>query len=749
MGVHRYPNLMHGWVAVNLKVLKADFFWPLAILSFVGMTLLVGTVFTLVRQFDVAAREREQTVVANGVLGRVDETAAMVVPQTSWDEAVHHLDNRFDVEWARKNVGQFLGQTDGFDESFVLDSRDRPVFAYEGAAQVGLDRYQPFAAAARGLVLSVRAAEARRGPTKPPSNAEGELAPPIQASGLARVDGQVHILTATLVQPDFGAFMPRGPRAAVVVSGMVIDGPFLQGFASRYMLSDLSLQPPDTRLGHHRAGTALRDRYSRPIALLTWTPQNPGQTLLHNLVLPILLVVAALGVVALFLYRRSRRMAQGLIASEARASHLVYYDALTGLPNRVLFFDRLSQALDQARRGGAHIAVHALDLDRFKEVNDTFGHLVGDELIQVAARRMAALCRAGDTFARLSGDEFALVQDNATAASAAALAARLVEAMNAPFDLAAGRLFVGCSVGVSVLDEDAPDPAESLRQADLALYRAKAEGGMQYCLFEIEMDAAVKMRRALEADLRAALAADALEMAYQPQVNRRGVMTGVEALVRWNHPERGMVSPAFFVPIAEECGLIVELGLFTLRRTFEDSRRWPDLKIAVNVSANQIRMKDFVASVRALVDEFAVDPRRFELEITEGVLLGDDPAIHETLKQLRQMGFSLALDDFGTGYSSLSYLQRFPVTKIKIDRTFIANLGVDTEADAVVNAIVKLARALNLGVIAEGVETREQRDRLSAAGCGEVQGFLYSRAVPPAEIDRLRGAPALAQESAA
>ena len=226
-------------------------------------------------------------------------------------------------------------------------------------------------------------------------------------------------------------------------------------------------------------------------------------------------------------------------------------------------------------------------------------------------------------------------------------------------------------------------------------------------------------------------------------------MTGVEALVRWNHPERGMVSPAFFVPIAEECGLIVELGLFTLRRTFEDSRRWPDLKIAVNVSANQIRMKDFVASVRALVDEFAVDPRRFELEITEGVLLGDDPAIHETLKQLRQMGFSLALDDFGTGYSSLSYLQRFPLTKIKIDRTFIANLGVDTEADAVVNAIVKLARALNLGVIAEGVETREQRDRLSAAGCGEVQGFLYSRAVPPAEIDRLRGAPALAQESAA
>ena len=749
MVVHRYPKLMRGRATVNLKVLKADFFWPLAILSFVGMTLLVGTVFTLVRQFDVAEREREQAVVANGLLGRVDEMAAMVVPQTAWDEAVHNLDNRFDVEWARKNIGQFLSQTDGFDESFVLDARDRPVFAFAGATQVAFDRYEPFAAGARSLVLAVRAAEARRGPPQVPTSSAGALAPPIQASALASVRGQVHILTATLVQPDFGEYRPRGPQAPVVVTGKVIDAAVLQGFAKRYMLTDLTLASPDARLPADRARAALRDGRGGPIAMLTWTPQNPGKALLHNLVLPILMVVAALGVVALFLYRRSRRMAQGLIASEARASHLAYYDALTGLPNRVLFFDRLGQALDQTRRGGARIAVHALDLDRFKEVNDTFGHLVGDELIQEAARRMSALCRAGDTFARLSGDEFALVQDNATAASAAALASRLVEAMNAPFDLAAGRLFVGCSVGVSLLDEGAPDPAESLRQADLALYRAKSAGGMQYCLFEIEMDAAVKMRRALEADLRAALADGKLEMAYQPQVDRRGVMTGVEALVRWSHPERGMVAPSFFVPIAEECGLIVELGLFTLRRTFEDSRRWPGLKIAVNVSANQIRMKDFVATVRALVDEFAVDPRRFELEITEGVLLGDDPTIHETLKQLRHMGFSLALDDFGTGYSSLSYLQRFPVTKIKIDRTFIANLGVDTESDAVVGAIVKLARALNLGVIAEGVETREQRDRLAAAGCGEVQGFLYSRAVPAGEIDRLRSAPTLVQQSAA
>ena len=722
---------------MNIKVLKGDFFWPLAILSFIGMALLVGTVFTLIRQFDVAARDREQVVVAGGLVGRMDEVAHKVVTETTWDEAVHNLDNQFNRDWARENIGQFLEQSDGFDESFVLDAEDRPVFAYEGASETALARYGRFQPEVRGIVEAVRAAEARRGPPVRRSH-KSVLPAPIQASVIAVVDGRRHILTATVVQPDFGEALPRRDRAPVVVAGMIMDGPFIDSFARRYMLEGLRLDSPDAPRDRDRARTVLRNDRGQAVGVLSWAPQNPGRALLRNLVAPILLVVAGLGVVALFLYRRSRRMAQGLIASEARASHLAYHDALTGLPNRVLFFDRLTHALDLLRRGGGRVAIHALDLDRFKEVNDTFGHLVGDELIQEASRRMSALCRSSDTFARLSGDEFAIVQSGATAASAAALAARLIEAMNQPFDLAAGRVFVGCSIGVSLVADGTLEPAEALRQADLALYRAKDSGGVQYCFFELEMDAAIKMRRALEGDLREALAAGILEMAYQPQVDRRGVMTGVEALVRWNHPTRGMVSPAFFVPIAEECGLIVELGLFTLRRAFEDSRRWTDLKTAINVSANQIRMKDFVASVEALVAELEVDPRGFELEITEGVLLGDDPSTHETLKRLRQMGFSLALDDFGTGYSSLSYLQRFPVTKIKIDRSFIANLGVDAEADAVVGAIVKLARALNLGVIAEGVETADQRERLAAAGCGEVQGFLYSRPVPAQEIGRLR-----------
>jgi EAL domain-containing protein (putative c-di-GMP-specific phosphodiesterase class I) len=276
-----------------------------------------------------------------------------------------------------------------------------------------------------------------------------------------------------------------------------------------------------------------------------------------------------------------------------------------------------------------------------------------------------------------------------------------------------------------------------LRQADLALYRAKDTAKGQYCFFEIEMDAAVKARRALESDLRTALAQGSLHMAYQPQVNTAEGMVGVEALARWDHPVLGEVPPSVFVPIAEECGLILELGLFTLRQAFADSKRWRGLKVAVNVSAKQLRMHDFAAQVLKLVDEYGVDPRQFELEITEGILLGDDAETRDMLDRLRDAGFALVLDDFGTGYSSLSYLQHYPISKIKIDRSFIANLGAEAEGEAVIGAIVKLARALRLSVIAEGVETADQVARLAATDCVDMQGYLFGRPVSAAEIDAL------------
>ncbi len=424
-------------------------------------------------------------------------------------------------------------------------------------------------------------------------------------------------------------------------------------------------------------------------------------------------------------------------AREARVRHLAYHDILTGLPNRALLREKLGQVSEQIRQTGRSFAVHCIDLDNFKYINDTFGHQAGDELVRSVAATLTAACGPDDLIARLGGDEFAVVQAHASEDDAAALAQRIVDVISRPIDLEVAKVHIGCSIGVTIVRDCAADSMESLREADLALYRAKAEGRSRFVFFEPHMDAAVRTRRELQEDLRCAIDDGTIMLAYQPQMGDDGNLVGIEALARWCHPARGNVPPSVFIPVAEEGGLIVDLGYYLLRRAFLDSFRWPELKVAVNVSAAQLRMKNFVPIVRSLIRETRVDPKRFELEITESVLMGDDPATLDTLRRLRDLGFMLALDDFGTGYSSLSYLRQFPIDKIKIDRSFITNLGSDAGADAIISALIKLAHSLNMTVIAEGVETESQRASLSSAGCNYVQGFLFGRPMAPEDIEHL------------
>ncbi len=429
------------------------------------------------------------------------------------------------------------------------------------------------------------------------------------------------------------------------------------------------------------------------------------------------------------LVRSSETAAQ----SEALALHAAHHDPLTGLPNRALLATRLDGILARKRATGGVFAVHCIDLDRFKEVNETFGHEAGDELLRRVSQQFAKSCGPADILARTGGDEFVLVQDAEDAAEAGALAAHLISLMSMPTTLESGRVFVGCSIGIFLVDDMAIDPLECVRRADLALYEAKRNGRQRLMFFDASIDEAQRAKQSLRDELRDALLHEELSVVYQQQVRERRTV-GVEALVRWSTRERGAISPSIFVPIAEESGLIDALGNFVMRRAFLDSRKMKGLRISVNISAAQIRMLDFIDKVQSIANETDVDPLLVEFEITEGLLLGQDPEIRQTLDRLRSLGFRIVLDDFGTGYSSLGYLHRYPIDKIKIDRLFVLNMGPDAKYDAVVSAIVGMARALDIEVIAEGVESEVQHARLLAAGCRDFQGFLFGH---PMRLDAL------------
>lgn len=437
-----------------------------------------------------------------------------------------------------------------------------------------------------------------------------------------------------------------------------------------------------------------------------------------------------------------------------RAAHLASYDALTGLPNRTLFFDRLQQAAARSRRNQGSAGVLCLDLDHFKDVNDTLGHAAGDRLLVQVAARLKAAIRETDTVARLGGDEFAILQIGASQPEdAEALARRLIALMAEPFDLDGHQAVIGTSVGIALEGNTAADPAWLLREADLALYQAKAQGRGTYSFFEAGMNERLLERKQLEADLRTALETGQFRLHYQPQVEfscaaggehevdlRRSPagarVVGAEALIRWRHPDRGNVPPDKFIPLAEATGLIVPIGAWVLREACRVAAGWPgDLRVAVNVSATQFRQPDFLEQVEAALRDSGLAPTRLELEVTEGVLMTDTEVTLATLERLRSLGVRLAMDDFGTGYSSLGYLRRFRFDKIKIDRSFVQNLGEDADADAIVRAVVGMGQAMGMRVNAEGVESQDQVELLRGEGCGEMQGYLFGRPMPPDEFE--------------
>ena len=691
----------------------------LALAAFsVAMVLAFGFFATVQADRDSLAKQR--TFVENGVADQVQAVVRQQQSVTVWDDAVQAARVR-DQAWMIENLGAWMYTYYGHDRVYVLDASDQPIHAMREGVTLPVDVFDEDRPTIAGSVARMRDLI---GKTK--DQADSMERPVV--SDLVSLNGTPAILSVQPIVPSSERVTQVPGTEYLHVSIKVIDQDVVDSIAQNYLLSGAHVLPalaaPATS-----ATLPLMDSRGVILGYIAWNQDRPGVTLVTKAA-PALLVAAFLGAAVMFFLLRSlRRASQQLQRSQSKAQFLAFHDTLTGLPNRALFEDRLKQALLGVSRDRPRVALLYIDLDRFKNVNDTFGHPAGDELVRQTANRLQKAVRQIDTVARLGGDEFAVILlDIEDVRAVEDLCERLLHQIEQPFDLAGNQVFVSASIGVALSPDTGADPADLLRKADIALYEAKKGGRGRHQVFAGDMDDILVRKRVVESELRQALtSASQIKLVYQPVYapDCRTIL-GAEALMRWDHPVHGALSPSHFITIAEERGMIGLLGDWVLdaaaRFAATTSLPW----VAVNVSPLQLRDEGFPAHVLEILAKAGLEPSRLQLEITEGVLLENSDVTRTVLAGLRQAGIHVALDDFGTGYSSLNYLRRHAIDKLKIDKSFVRLLGTSDSASAIVKSLVDLASAVQVRVTAEGVETPEQRDLLVAMGCHELQGFLLS-----------------------
>jgi len=685
-------------------------------------------------RIDDRAVARQVEAVTRGLSELSQRTVVEQKSSTVWDDAVQHVRDG-DDKWIADNLAEWVSSYFGHDLVYLLDPSDHPIRAVANGVRIGEGAYDRNRAVLDPLVRRLRSQMAARSADLADST---EALEDVAVVEKVTLGDQVGIATLRPILPSSDLVRQAPGEEYLHISVRLIDAGVTAHISEKYSLDQLMFEK-DPSVGD-RPTSAVKTDGGRIVGYFSWQAYRPALQLIQETGPAAGAVALIAGALVWLLVRRVRRTSSQLEFSEQRVKYLAFHDAMTRIPNRALFEDRLDRALANARRSGAPLALHLVDLDGFKQVNDTLGHQAGDELIRQTAGRLSGLVEDVDTVARLGGDEFAVIQVELRSAEAAlALSARIVAAMARPFEIAGQEVLISASVGLAVEDAGASTPEDIFRHADVALYEAKTSGRGRYQLFAGELDIAIRDRRALEQDLRAALnGAPGLGLVYQPIFDAgQSSIAGAEALVRWNHPSRGLLSPLAFIGLAEERNLIDQLGLWVLRQACSYAKDSALPWVAVNVSPLQFRDELFADRVFAILQETGLAPDRLELEITEGLLLQNSQSVQHTLHRIRAAGVRVALDDFGTGYSSISYLRTYGIDKLKIDKSYVDMLGIDLQIDHIVRAIIDLARAMHMKVTAEGMETEAQREILRQMGCDQLQGYLLSRPLAPEALEAL------------
>jgi diguanylate cyclase (GGDEF)-like protein len=717
-----------SWDRARLSVVV-----PIGVIVAVAIVCIVVAVWSSAQRADEMAVEHETQLFSTALNNYGASVLREVESVASSDAAIRNIRVKFDPNWAHERVGSWLETFFQHDYIAIFDSRDNIIYSNVGhspGATAWSRATQPHAASVLDF-MRARDPSLANSIRLPRAAGSGRGHP--QAAAIRRLLGRPAIIAAVAVGRIDNSEAIDG--APVVMSVKFIDNEVLSGIALQLRLVNLRMLEEAPAPGGDSI-LKIDSPGGEMIARFAWTPKQPGAEIVHSVIPFIAVALAGFALLAAFVLRYMRRTAVAIAAGESRLRHLAMHDPLCGLPNRIFFGERLEAVIEEVRNGSSPAAVFYIDLDHFKDVNDTLGHPVGDELIRNVTLRLSHTLRGGDLVARLGGDEFAVISSIGNdSGKMMALAQRMIAAICAPYSIGGQNIVIGASIGIAVIDNNCAGSADIMRYADMALYRAKNEGRNRGCIYDAAMDADLSNRKLLEADLREAIENDKLKVLYQPIVNKSGeTMVGVEALCRWTHPTRGEISPMEFIAAAEHSGLIIELGAWVLRRACLDGMAWPELTVAVNVSPLQFRRTDFADIVERTLAETKFDPARLELELTESVLLGNVDTAEAGMLRLKALGVRLALDDFGTGYSSLLYLRRFPFDKLKIDRSFVLSIEKASDAAAIVHAVVSLGRGLGMQVTAEGVETADQQLFLRAAGVHFMQGYRFGKAMPAAEI---------------